>query len=175
LWYVYFLELKNADIYVGSTMLVRLCWFDERSSTEGRFSPGRTRHLHQRKSACGSQIVCSRGGRSERSQPGAIFQVRFRQSVCEEALSEESRIVVHPLGRSAAPDRQATWPHQRPRIMREDGAEAPQTPTRGDAKKASPLAWKSSSGAIQIRLHTTLTQPHPSRQTRYATPQFTRP
>lgn len=73
-----------------------LCWFDERSSTQGRFSPGRTRHLHQRKSACGSQIVCSRRGRSERSQPGAIFQVGFRQSLCEETLPEESRIVVHP-------------------------------------------------------------------------------
>src|SRR5229473_260873 len=64
----------------------------------------------------------------------------------------------------------STTPHH----ARARRAEARQTPTRGDAKKASPLAWKSSSRAIQIRLHTTLTQQHPSRQTRYATPQFTR-
>jgi hypothetical protein len=47
----------------------------------------------------------------------------------------DPRHFVHPLGRSAAPDRQATWPHQRPRIMREHVARRPAKRQRGATPK----------------------------------------
>jgi hypothetical protein len=47
---------------------------------------------------------------------------------------------------------------------------SPQTPTRSDAKKASPLAWKSSSGAVQIppAHNAYATTPQPANPVRHA-------
>ena len=94
-WYVYFLELKNGDIYLGSTNDLRR-----------RFTSHQQGEVvsHKQVFACGPAIVCGGGKRTASASTGTIFQVRFRQSVRDEAAAGESRPIAgdDPLGRQDA-------------------------------------------------------------------------
>jgi hypothetical protein len=60
--------------------------------------------------------------------------------------------------------------------MREHIAGRPSKCQRGTTpKRPRPSRGKAQAEQSKSRLHATLTQQHPSRQTRYATPQFTTP
>jgi len=105
---------------------------------------------------------------TQRLLAAASTAMAMRSGVSDDAYAAFDK----PLCRSRRADRPTAWPDRPVRILHQEGRGGGQTSTRGGAEKASPLAWKSSSRAIQIHLHATLTQPHSSGKPGYATPQI---
>ena len=76
MWYVYFLELRNDDIYVGSTddLRRRMASHERGQVTSTKKFLPLTLKLH------------CRADRRERTPAREIFQIRFRKGLCEKAF-----------------------------------------------------------------------------------------